>query len=202
MSDLSDVIVRITSLLIRFGGPIAALIVMLAGYKWMAARGNPAAQERAQSTLIHALIGLAIVVSPFLIVNAFTNLLGTGEGGIARVDTFVALDASQLEAPTVVEVRQETSTCPASGECEYEVDFSEPVICEGNLHLRATNVTSEASQDCDGDEVRTLTFVFMSDSENPRPTGFIERFAMSGSTSVKDVDNNNAILAFGRINVE
>lgn len=63
----------LTLLKLFFGlaGAVAVLIVTLAGFKFVLARGNPQELAKARNTIIDALIGLIICISAFSIVNFF-----------------------------------------------------------------------------------------------------------------------------------
>ena len=43
--------------------------------------------------------------------------------------------------------------------------FSEPITCDGTIYIKASNVTSAESEDCDGDETRILSFCFEDDAD-------------------------------------
>ncbi|MFA5093600.1 MAG: hypothetical protein WC543_06675 [Candidatus Omnitrophota bacterium] len=60
-------------------GIIFFALTLYAGLRWMTARGDSAAVDKAKDILESAAIGLIIVISAYAIVNfVFTNLIGTG----------------------------------------------------------------------------------------------------------------------------
>lgn len=58
------------------GIPIAMLFVVLAGFKFILARGNPALLERARMNLYWTLIGIAIFIGIWFLVQVLANTLG------------------------------------------------------------------------------------------------------------------------------
>jgi len=63
-------------------GIIFVILIVMAGYKWMMARGNEEKIKEAGDEIRRAIIGLIIVVSAYAIAYfVFTNLPGGGSGG-------------------------------------------------------------------------------------------------------------------------
>lgn len=69
---------KVISYLLGLAGIIAVIFVIIGGYYYMTARGNDAQAVSGRKTLVNALIGLAIVVLSFLIVQIATNFIVTG----------------------------------------------------------------------------------------------------------------------------
>jgi hypothetical protein len=53
-------------------------MIIIGGYQWMTARGNEAQVTNGRKTLINALIGLAIVILSFAVVQAVNTFLQKG----------------------------------------------------------------------------------------------------------------------------
>ncbi len=66
-----------------FIGSIFFTLLIWAGVKWMTAQGDKKAVEEAQSTVKHAVVGVAIVVLAYAIVNAFLQIVTTLSGPAA-----------------------------------------------------------------------------------------------------------------------
>lgn len=64
-------------------GVIFVILIILAGYKWMMARGNEEQVKEAQEQIRRAIIGLLIVISAYAITYFVFKYLpwGTGGGG-------------------------------------------------------------------------------------------------------------------------
>jgi len=56
-------------------GGIALIIVIYAGFQYIASQGNPQATSKAKNTIIDALIGLALIVASFGIISFVTRWL-------------------------------------------------------------------------------------------------------------------------------
>lgn len=62
--------------LIIFSGTVALFIVMFGGFKYLTSGGDPKSVEGARKTLTWAIIGLVVILSSFLILNAIAQLTG------------------------------------------------------------------------------------------------------------------------------
>ncbi len=103
--DLRDIAISIVNIVLGFLGIAAVIMILYGGYIWMTAAGNAEKIERAKKTLIGAVIGLAIVISAFAIVNFAINKLleatgvtqtgGTGPGPGPGPSPFVTCPAGQ-----------------------------------------------------------------------------------------------------------
>ena len=63
-----------------FIGSIFFALLIWAGVKWMTAQGDKNAVQEAQNTVKHAVMGIAIVVLAYAIVNAFLQIASTLSG--------------------------------------------------------------------------------------------------------------------------
>lgn len=59
---------------------VAALFFVVGGYQYMSSLGNPERMERAKRTLVHAGVGLSIVIGSFVIANIISGLATSAFG--------------------------------------------------------------------------------------------------------------------------
>jgi len=71
-SDVPLVVVAIVDDLLRLAGLIAVIFVIYGGVQYATSQGNPDAASKAQSTILNALIGLAVA----MVAVAFVTYLG------------------------------------------------------------------------------------------------------------------------------
>ena len=64
---LPVIIGRVINIILGFLGIILLFYVLLAGFKWMTAGGNPKQTQEAQDMIKNAVIGMVIIVSGFAI---------------------------------------------------------------------------------------------------------------------------------------
>jgi hypothetical protein len=57
-------------------GAIAVLIIVLAGFRYIASQGDPGAVSTAKNAIIYSLVGLVVIIAAFAIVNFV--VLGVG----------------------------------------------------------------------------------------------------------------------------
>lgn len=69
----------IISILLSISGIIAVIMVIIGGYQYMTARGNEEQAKSSRKTLTNALIGLAIIIVSYAVVQALTNYLITNK---------------------------------------------------------------------------------------------------------------------------
>jgi len=75
-SDIPGVLLAVIDDLLRIAGLAAVGFVFYGAFKYVASQGSPDATAQAQSTIINALIGLAIASVAVFIVNFIGNKLG------------------------------------------------------------------------------------------------------------------------------
>ena len=90
-SNLIGKIAAVINVILGFLGIIAVIMIIYAGFKWMTAGGNEEDVTKAKANIKNAVIGLAIVLASFIIVNFAVNRLsratlqgsvpGTGPSG-------------------------------------------------------------------------------------------------------------------------
>lgn len=82
-SGISQVESFISSIIKTVGGLaglVAALFFVIGGFQYMTSSGSPERMEKAKRTLVHASIGLSIVIGAFVIVSIVSNLASSAFG--------------------------------------------------------------------------------------------------------------------------
>jgi hypothetical protein len=69
ISDPRDLAVNIVKFLMTFLGIIAVVIILYGGFMWMTAAGNEDRVGKAKSIIVAGAIGLAVIISAYVIVN-------------------------------------------------------------------------------------------------------------------------------------
>jgi hypothetical protein len=69
ITDPRDMAVNIVKFFMTFLGIIAVVVILLGGFKWMTAAGNEDKVADAKKLLVAGMIGLAIIISAYVIVN-------------------------------------------------------------------------------------------------------------------------------------
>ena len=76
LKDLETVFGSIISIVAIIGGFLAFIAIIIGGFKYITARGDPKAVAGAQSTLTWAFIGLALIIMAWLILVFINELTG------------------------------------------------------------------------------------------------------------------------------
>jgi hypothetical protein len=74
--DLILVTLAIIDILIHIAGLVAIVYVVIGGVQYVTSQGNPDATAKAQSTVVNALIGLALTITAIAFVSFIGNKLG------------------------------------------------------------------------------------------------------------------------------
>lgn len=69
LSDVWLIVAAVIEILLRIAGIVAVIFVIYAGFSYTTSQGDPEGTGRAKSTLVNALIGLAIAVTAAAIVS-------------------------------------------------------------------------------------------------------------------------------------
>ena len=72
-ADTGAIIPTILSIVFVTTGGIAMLIIVIAGYRYILAQGDPQATAQAKSTIIYALVGLLVAITAQSIVSVVLN---------------------------------------------------------------------------------------------------------------------------------
>jgi len=76
VSPMVSTICQIYSVIYNAAGGIAALIITIAGFKWVGSAEDPGARKQAKDAIIHALIGMLLVVIATDLVQLITGSTG------------------------------------------------------------------------------------------------------------------------------
>lgn len=71
-TPITSIICEIFSAVISITGALAAAVFMIAGIKWVASRDDAGARNAARTTMIHAIVGLIIVLLAKTVVGGIT----------------------------------------------------------------------------------------------------------------------------------
>lgn len=74
----SGLIVEIISVLLFIVGLLAVLFIIIGGFRYVTASGNEEQAEAAKKTLLHAILGLVIVILSFAVVRIISEALIIG----------------------------------------------------------------------------------------------------------------------------
>lgn len=76
-TDIPLVLLAVVDDLLRIVGLVAVAFVIIGAFKYVASQGDPESTARAQSTIINALLGMAIAI----VATVFVDFLGRRLGG-------------------------------------------------------------------------------------------------------------------------
>jgi len=80
VTQVENFIRSVIKVIASLAGLVATGFFVAGGYKYITSTGNPEHLEQAKRTLIHAAIGLAIVIAAFVISNIITSLATSAFG--------------------------------------------------------------------------------------------------------------------------
>jgi hypothetical protein len=78
---LNDVILTIINIILGVTFALAILFLIVGGFRYLTSAGNEEAAEKGKKTVINALIGIAIIILSFVLVNivaSFATRIGQG----------------------------------------------------------------------------------------------------------------------------
>lgn len=99
-SGILLVLLAVVDDLLRIAGLVAVFFVIYAGIRYITSQGSPDQTSQALSTLINALIGLAIALVAIGLVSYLGSQIGTGNGSNGTVVAGGKLNLSSLPNPT------------------------------------------------------------------------------------------------------
>lgn len=76
LTDLETYFGRIIQTLLELGGIALLVIIIIGGFKYITAGGNPQQAESAKKTLTYAIIGFVLLASSFLILKFIQQFTG------------------------------------------------------------------------------------------------------------------------------
>ena len=69
------VVVQVIKTLLLVSGSLAILFIILGGFRYITARGNPEPLKKARASIVNAVIGLVVIVMSYVIVLVVSNVL-------------------------------------------------------------------------------------------------------------------------------
>lgn len=76
IGDLNILFTNIVSIFLTLGGIALFVMILVAGFKWLSAGGDPKAIESAKQTLTWAIIGIVLLVGSYLIIIFIKEFTG------------------------------------------------------------------------------------------------------------------------------
>jgi len=76
IDPMTNAICNIYDLITNVAGAIAALVITIAGFKWAGSADDPGARKAAKDSIIHALIGMLIIIIATDLVQLITGAPG------------------------------------------------------------------------------------------------------------------------------
>lgn len=77
-TDLHELIGRLIRTLLGLSGAAALLMFVWGGFLWLTSRGEPAAVTKGKDTLKWATLGLVVIFTAYILVNAVIDSLAKG----------------------------------------------------------------------------------------------------------------------------
>ena len=75
-NSIQEFLVAILNIIIVIATPIVVIFIILAGFKYVTARGNPAKITEATQALTYAIIGGVLIIGAIAIARIIGNLVG------------------------------------------------------------------------------------------------------------------------------
>ena len=202
MTSLIDSFSTVVSIIIAFVGVVGVLYFVYGAFMLMMSGGNSSKAENGKQAMVQALIGVALVLVAFTVVNTVTSLVGSS-GAAVEVGQVAGRDSVSLEAPTVISVTATFGTAGALASGEgVVVTFSEPVYVTGTVAVSVRNrgvIKCDSATDCPTTAATASNVLTLSDDGTVTTwvTGdVVEKFALGRGATIKDVDGNPALYAF------
>ena len=85
--SLSELIKIILNTAISFSAVVAAAMLVIGGFKYMASSGDEGKTEEAQKGIANALIGMIVVLSAAVVVNFMLDVLGLEMPGLEMLES-------------------------------------------------------------------------------------------------------------------
>ena len=196
MLELVSVLNVVASIVIGFVGVVAILYFVYGAFALMGSEGNAARAEVSRHAMAQSLVGAALVLVAFVVVNTLTAVIGESGAGL-RTQQVAGLDSARIEAPFLVGVDVSAPGHPA----RVVVRFSEPVYVTGRVAVSIRDwgvVWCGGPSDC-GDRAAEATgsLIFKGDPGRTLESGdVVERMALGSGAAILDIDGNHALYAF------
>lgn len=75
INSISEFVQKLLQAVVAIGVPIAVLFIVLAGFKFITARGNPEELAKARTNFVHVVIGVAIFIGAWAIAQLIVATL-------------------------------------------------------------------------------------------------------------------------------
>ena len=72
---IGDLIYKIIELLLFVAGILAVLFIIIGGYQYITSAGNEEQAEKGRKTLVNAIIGVALIILSYVIINVLVNTI-------------------------------------------------------------------------------------------------------------------------------
>lgn len=70
VNTINDFVKRLLDIVLTIGVPVVAVFIILAGFKFVTARGNPSEIAKAKENLLYVMIGAAVLLGAWVLANA------------------------------------------------------------------------------------------------------------------------------------
>ena len=77
VGDFGVLATKVVTILMGISGSIAIILIIIAGIKFVTSGGDPKKLAAAQATITYAIIGIAVTVLAFIILQALQTFLGS-----------------------------------------------------------------------------------------------------------------------------
>lgn len=76
IKDIVDIVENIFSIVIRLAGVAAFIMLIIGGFKYLTAGGDPKAAESARNTITYAILGLVLIIAAWFILKFIYEFTG------------------------------------------------------------------------------------------------------------------------------
>lgn len=76
ISDLVQIMFDLLNLAIRLAGIATFIMIVIGGFKYLTAGGDPKAAESAKNTLTYAILGLVLIIAAWFIIRFIAEFTG------------------------------------------------------------------------------------------------------------------------------
>lgn len=76
IKDIVDIVENIFSVAIRLAGVATFIMLIIGGFKYLTAGGDPKAAESARNTITYAIFGLVLIIAAWFILKFISEFTG------------------------------------------------------------------------------------------------------------------------------
>lgn len=73
--NIIDLIANVISLLLFVAGAVAVVFIIVGGYRYITSAGNEETAEKGKNTVVNAVIGIAVIILSYVIINAIVGTI-------------------------------------------------------------------------------------------------------------------------------